>query len=387
MPLGTDLSLADARTRAAELSRRYQDGERDLRGALDRQEREQERLRVATEQAALEEQARSRATLGALLEAYVADLRRGGKVSARAVERSLERNLKEAMPELWAKRAADATDDDLLAVVARLADGDKLREAAKVRSYLRAAFAAALKARHNARALPALRELGIRHNPAVDLVPVDGAADAGERALSVGELRAYWRRIAGLEGPEGAVLRFHLLTGAQRLAQLARLVKQDYDSDSRTVRLRDSKGRRRVPRQHVVPLIPAAVEALQEMGGGKAGPHLFTLTAGLAPADYSSLRHRLMPVMAAMQEAGELESGPFTLGDIRRTVETRLAAAGLSLEVRGQLQSHGLGGVQSKHYDRHNYLNEKREALETLYKITTGESASITAIRKKRVAK
>jgi len=30
-----------------------------------------------------------------------------------------------------------------------------------------------------------------------------------------------------------------------------------------------------------------------------------------------------------------------------------LAAMGVSSDVRAQLQSHGLGGVQSRHYDRH----------------------------------
>lgn len=67
-----------------------------------------------------------------------------------------------------------------------------------------------------------------------------------------------------------------------------------------------------------------------------------------------------------MLEAGELPGGPFTMGDLRRTVETRLAEAGVSLEVRAQLQSHGLGGVQSRHYDRADYLVQKRGALQQL---------------------
>jgi hypothetical protein len=32
--------------------------------------------------------------------------------------------------------------------------------------------------------------------------------------------------------------------------------------------------------------------------------------------------------------------------------------------LRAQLQSHGLGGVQDAHYDRHDYMLEKRRALE-----------------------
>lgn len=34
-----------------------------------------------------------------------------------------------------------------------------------------------------------------------------------------------------------------------------------------------------------------------------------------------------------------------------------------SRDVRGQVQSHGLGGVQNRHYDRHEYLAEKRATL------------------------
>ena len=46
------------------------------------------------------------------------------------------------------------------------------------------------------------------------------------------------------------------------------------------------------------------------------------------------------------------------------TVETLLAAQGVSAEVRAWLLSHGRSGVQQKHYDRYSYLPEKRAALE-----------------------
>jgi len=88
-----------------------------------------------------------------------------------------------------------------------------------------------------------------------------------------------------------------------------------------------------------------------------------------------------------MQAAGELPDGPFTVGDLRRTVETRLAALGVSLEVRGQLQSHGLGGVQARHYDRHDYLNEKREALEILYHLLVAGPKPSSAKKRRRPAR
>lgn len=39
-----------------------------------------------------------------------------------------------------------------------------------------------------------------------------------------------------------------------------------------------------------------------------------------------------------------------------------LAEAGVSLHIRGLLQSHGIGGVQERHYDSHDYLPEKRQS-------------------------
>ena len=61
--------------------------------------------------------------------------------------------------------------------------------------------------------------------------------------------------------------------------------------------------------------------------------------------------------------AADMQVETFNLRDIRRTVETMLAGMGVSRETRAQLLSHGLGGVQAVHYDRHSYSAEKRAAL------------------------
>ena len=380
------LTLGQAGERAGELSRRYQAGERDLRAVLDAEQREGERQRAADEAATLAKDAKLRATLGALLTAYIAQMRRDGKESVRHVERALHLHVEDAWPKLWATPAEDIEPDDLLAVVAKLVHADKLREAAKVRSYLRAAYAAAIRARQDARALAVLRDLRIVTNPARDLVTIEGASKARERALSVAELRAYWRRIEKMTGADGALLRFHLLTGAQRVEQLARITTKDIDHDDGTVRILDPKGRRRKPRAHIVPLIDAAKDALRAMEGGMYGEFAFTADSGYTGASYYVAQHRLRPVVVAMREAQELDGDDFTLGDLRRTVETRLAAEGVSRETRAQLQSHGLGGIQDRHYDRHGYLDEKRAALETLYRLVAGKSATVTPIRKRKSA-
>jgi hypothetical protein len=366
LPIGTDLTLAEARQVFAQLCRRYQAGERDLRAALQAERAAAEEARRRAAEAELASKAKAAATLGTLLTAYWSQLEKAGKVSHRSVKNSLERHVKLAWPTLWAKPAVEVDADDLLLVIARLVNQGILREAAKVRSFIRAAYAAAIAARHDPVALPQLRALKVTANPARDLATIEGHTTPGERNLSLAELRAYWKHISDPAFHYGPLLRFHLLTGAQRIRQLARATTADIDWDISTIRLYDKKGRRKKPREHDVPLTPDAIRAMKEMG---SGPYVFSLTGGLTPATSSGIRDAVMAANDRMADSGELEGGRFTPSDLRRTVETRLAAEGISQEDRGHLQSHGLGGVQSRHYDRYRRIDETRAALLTLRRI------------------
>ncbi len=366
LPLGTDLTLAEARGQSAQLSRRYQAGERDLRVHLETEQRAAERSRQDAEDSEKQGKKLAAATLGVLLTAYCDQLDRAGKESASDVRKALIRHVKTPWPDLWSKPATQVDTDDLLQVVARLVHEDKLREAAKLRSYIRAAYAAAIAARHDPAALPQLRELKLSNNPARDLATIEGNTQSRERNLSLAELRCYWRHINAPDFYYSSLLRFHLLTGAQRIAQLSRATLSDLDIDAKTMRLYDKKGRRKKPREHDVPLIPEAIEAMQKMGGG---PYLFTLTKGITPAGISGMGDALDTINETMSNADELPGGRFTARDLRRTVETRLSAEGVSLEDRGYLQSHGLGGVQARHYDKYKRVNEARVALEKLRRL------------------
>ena len=65
-----------------------------------------------------------------------------------------------------------------------------------------------------------------------------------------------------------------------------------------------------------------------------------------------------------VKEIAEAMGGEmFDLRDIRRTCETHLAKIGINQDTRAQLLSHGISGVQAKHYDRYSYEREKRAAL------------------------
>jgi len=368
LSLGSTLSLSEARAAAAALARRYQTDARDLRAVLAAEEAEAANCRAAAEAAA---RAASASTLSALLDAYVESLELAGKVSAKGVGNAVLLHIKKPFPALCARPASEIELDDLIPILARLIRSKKLREAGKIRSYLRAAYAAAIKAKQDAAAPDMLRALNLSRNPAQNLATIDSGTPR-ERTLSVAELRAYWRRIQRMTTVRGAMLRFHLLTGAQRITQLARLTASDLDLDHRSVRLLDIKGRRKLGRAHIVPLVQQAEIDLACMREDKRGDFLFTISGGTTGVTYDEFRGALDRVVAEMSLAKELGGPPFTPGDLRRSVETRLAALGYSEEVRGHLQSHGLSGVQKRHYNRYEYDLEKREAISALYVMLTG---------------
>ena len=49
---------------------------------------------------------------------------------------------------------------------------------------------------------------------------------------------------------------------------------------------------------------------------------------------------------------------------LRRTVKTRMGELGIAKDVRDRLQNHAAMNVSAKHYDRYDYMAEKRAAAE-----------------------
>jgi hypothetical protein len=92
-----------------------------------------------------------------------------------------------------------------------------------------------------------------------------------------------------------------------------------------------------------------------------AGEFLLSTDGGSTPMAPSSLTNW------AAEVATRAEISGFQLKRVRSGIETLLAQARVPLHIRGQLQSHGIGGVQERHYDAHDYIPEKEQALATLY--------------------
>lgn len=319
-------------------------------------------------------------TFGDLMESYVELLESQKKVSAKHVSNAIHKDIETAFPKLWKKPATAITLDDCMDIISKLKDDGKPRQADKVRSYIRTAFSEAINARGDVNMPASMRKLGITFNPARDMRKVKGSNNAKDRALSLAEFRAYWRHTQELSEPKRSLALLHVLTGGQRQQQLARVTLGDIDRDAPSITILDSKGRRAKPRQHVVPLLPAALDAIDRITGG--GEYVFSCDGGKSPIHMAYLNDLAKAICQKMKDAGELEGAPFTAGTIRATIETRLIAKPyrVSSDVLAHLLSHGMGGVQQKHYQHHDFFEEKREALEKLQRMVEDKPEPVAEV-------
>ena len=360
------LSLTQARDRAAKLAQLYRDGVTDLHAHFEHQRESEERTRAAEEEAArrVAEEA-EHGTLRELLTAYVGHLEKQGKQSAKDVRSIFNTHVFDAAPETAARKASEVKVDDFVRLIGKLTEAGKGRTAAKLRSYLRAAYSLAIASKTDPDTPLSMHAFGIETNPVASV----GARRLSKynrvrnRVLDASEMGAFLRRVDTLrDGVPKDVLKLLLFLGGQRPMQLLRVTPADIDLQGGTVTLYDGKGARSVPRRHVLPLIKNAAEILERRLKGYEGTPLFS-TDGRTTIRHETISVLVSQISAEMLKAKESREA-FELRDLRRTAETMLAALKVPSDVRAQLLSHGLGGVQNRHYDRHNYAVEKRDALQ-----------------------
>ena len=365
-------SLKAARIEAAKLRQAVDSGTDPLQ--VERDRKAAEKAAQAAAQAAEED--RARYTLAKLAEAYCAHLEAQGKAkSARDARSSFRVNLT-GVPELATIAATPAKEIEpaqIALIVRRVAEAGKSRAAGVLRSYLAAAFNAARRAPFSATLPAALIPFGVTTNPVEPVPPIP--VRAGTRTLTPAELRAYMLALS--DSPQDQALRLALFAGGQRLAQLVRVTVADFDPEAATLLLFDPKGRRRTARPHLIPLAPMGAQIARQFAE-TAAPGGPLLTGATHP---DTLSKRVAEVSRKI--GGE----PFDARALRRTVETLMVGAcGVSKDVRAQLLSHGLSGVQAVHYDKHDYLSEKRAALakwEAYLSRLTGAPATVTKIAAK----
>lgn len=333
--------------------------------------------RAADEAARAAEVERERAgkySLKALCDEYITHQKSLGKYSAGDSEHLFRKYVHPT--EFAALPARDLTAKQATAIVRAVVEAGHKTSAQKLRAYLRAAYALAQGAETNPQAPAALVLFGVESNPVASTAPIKDASRAREVKLTEEELgetvRLLRARRAAAFDDALAALELGLWLGGQRPKQVLRLTAADVDLDARTVMLFDPKGRRSAPRKHVLPLTDQAQEMIEQLLARRRAAWLFGEKD--SPTNPNTVSRKAVELLAEVQgnvarqyeERGKKapERPKIEGRDLRRTAETMLAGLGVSKDDRAQLLSHGLGGVQGRHYDMHEYMEEKRRALQ-----------------------
>ncbi len=302
---------------------------------------------------------RNKQTLHNLLMAYCDYLKKLGRSSHADVRSIFQNHVFKPWPTQSALPAVDITTEQIADMMRLVHEKGHARTSNKLRSYMHSAFQVAKSSKTKASIPASFKDFKISYNPASDTEPDTSANKADKNPLTHEEMLTYWRCIKATPGFEGAVLRLHLLTGGLRIKQLV-LLKNSFIRDD-AITLFDTKGRPGShPRPYTTPLLPLSKQALDACK--PQGEFALSTKGGQTHLAATTLSRWACDAVGS-------QISNFNAKRIRSGVETLLAKYKFSEDLRGRLQSHGVSGVQSRHYDGHDYMDEKREMLQKLHDI------------------
>jgi hypothetical protein len=318
-------------------------------------------------------------TFGALLDAYVADLKRHGRPSAGRAANYVK-NTPQSLRSIPAKFIRREV---LMAEVRRKFELGHEPTAARWMAIWRAAFNRAIGAKDDPTVGTELLAFGIEANPLARMRNIDrhGQRVAKRGALTLPQLRRYVELLLAhpsaskapgaydRDGRDLALL--GVMLGGQRYEQLAlATVELEPMTGLPALQLVDKKNDDRPN------VLPIGVAALQVLEARDWQPFVSNREPRSAAIDASHVARSVAHAMAV--EGVE----HFSLRNVRSSCNTLLGMLGVPRDHKNQLQSNNLHGVDLKHYDKWGYLKEKRAALAKLEKAL----APATPVTPKRTA-
>lgn len=289
-------------------------------------------------------------TFGELLKAYQDHLYNRGASGYASAKSIVKTHVSDA---LKAKPLTDVSPADVADMMRKMMEKGITTNARHARAVVSAAFNLAIKAPYS----PSIPKEFLRfNNPKLQnpTVPVaKPAIKTGEEYLLPAALKKLAGELRDKNNVYADAALVILLLGARK-AQLLRCTIADWDGT--TLRQLDGKGRvGRESRVHMLP--PAAV--VREI--------LNRHCANREPTEKIFPVHTVTVGDMLVKTSTELGLSPVaTTTILRRSIESLLASEGVSQDVRAQILSHDLGGLSTRHYLRHPFVDEKRAALELL---------------------
>jgi integrase len=282
------------------------------------------------------------------------------------IEREIRRDL---MPKWKDRPIVSITDIDVIAVIKKKIPDGKTGSRnllALIKRFFRWAVAQ--------------RAYGLTVSPCEGLqasVIIGEMKGSRDRILSNDEIFAYWRAATRMAYPFGRIYQGLMLT-ALRLNELIDATRAEFNRRDEVwiipaARMKGKNAGKKQARAHAVPLtddIAALFESLPKLNGG---PFWFSTTNGETAVWMSTkvkqrLDGRMLRTLRALarsrgEDPRQVELPHFVNHDVRRTVRSQLSRLKVTEEAREAVLAHARLGIKGV-YDVHDYLEEKREALE-----------------------
>ena len=205
-------------------------------------------------------------------------------------------------------------------------------------------------------------ERGLVSQSPTDRVKAPVPETPRDRVLSDSELALILRAADIVGHPFGPYFKILILTGTRR-EEVAGMRWSELDPDLTTWTIPRERVKNGI--EHTIPLAPWArsiVGTLPRIAG--SGGFAFTVNGRNSISGYSKAKRELDAEISSLN--GGTPIAPWRIHDLRRTFATGLARLGVQLPVVEKLLNHtsgsfaGVAGV----YQRHNFSDEKRHALE-----------------------
>lgn len=258
-------------------------------------------------------------------------------------------------------KANEIEAGDIKSIIGRMIKNNITTHANRVRSYLHAAFQHGLNQDNNPRHFtdsPIL--FNLKYNP-VAFVPKQADYErVGEHVIHEKEINIIWGKME----PEitAVLVKLAFCTG-QRTGELIRVPVSDIDIKDKVFLINKDISKNKL--DHVVPLSNIAIFILKPWLKEIEGCE-YLFPAMKSNQQFVLNEHTSSTTIAKHLRdylANQKKIEKFIPRDIRRTVKTLMGKAGIDKAIRDRIQNHSLQDVSSKHYDRYDYLPEKKQAL------------------------
>jgi|TARA_B100000809_G_scaffold141498_1_gene139063 integrase len=258
-----------------------------------------------------------------------------------------ERTLcKDVIPYIGRKKMKDVTRRDLGSILDRIIERGSPGQANKTHQILSKMFSFAVS-----------RSV-VKHSP-VGGMGKPATENMNLRFLTVVEIKHFWEKLDAIPIKEGTALclKILLLLG-QRRGETATLEWKEIDLNSKAWTIPKHKSKN--GKAHTVPLPPMAMSIITRAKKlAKDSSYVFPgakPSCSISPDSITS---------AVYKNQHRFDMEQFSAHDLRHTVATQLAMAGVEGVHISKVLNHTVPGITAQVYNHHQYDKEKRQALET----------------------